>query len=804
MRVPLSWLKAFVDLDRSVEDLAHLLSMSGLEVEAIHPDKAPGDGFVFARVDAVRPHPGADRLRLVTVADGAGGREVVCGAPNVEAGRGVILAVPGATLPDGRVIGEAKIRGILSLGMLCSEAELGLSDDHGGLLLLEPNAAPPGTPAREVLGGVGPVVELSITPNRPDWLSIRGVGREVGALIGRPAKEIGIQLPDTSDAPAVSGLAGLTNLAPARCPTYVGRVISGVEVGPSPRWMVDRLAACGIRSVNNVVDATNYVMLELGQPLHAFDLDRLAGRSIVVRMARDGEAMRFLDGTERRLVGDDLVICDAERPVALAGVMGGLDSGVSAGTTHLLLESACFEPLGVRRSARRHGFHTDSSHRFERGVDPRGQWEAVDRLAQLILELAGGSLADGHLVGGPGAPERVSLEVRRERIVSLLGVELRDEDIHRGLRALGFTVHAQGAGVSRVTPPSWRVDVKEEADVAEEVARMWGYDHIPFTVPLAPVRASRQPPLWREKRRLETYLSDLGLLQTTTYTFITPAWLERLDLAPGDPRRDVARLLKPLSEELSVLRPLLAPSLLAVAARNRNRQSPDVSLFEIGRVFGRGSDGAEERDVLGVVMMGRRYARTWDRPNDDALDLFDLRGVLEGIGPSVGARPLTLRPGSEEPFLKPGHAWTLERGGQRVGFAGELHPRVARAFELEGAVLVAEVDLAALLAAPEARGSVPPLPVFPRVQRDLAIVVDRSVAAGAVVEAVRALKEPLIEDVAPFDVYEGSQLGPGKKSLALSIVYRAVDRTLTEKEVSEVHGRVLERLGTAFAAALRG
>lgn len=802
MLIPLSWLKEHVQITGSLDELSHILSMAGLEVDAIIEKPGLPDGVVLATVLEIEPHPNADRLSLVTVADGPEStRRVVCGAKNMKKGDRVALATPGSRLPGGFKIKKSKVRGVESPGMLCGADEIGLDADNNGLLLFGDDEAN-GTVLNLLLGNDDQVLELGLTPNRPDCLSIEGVARETSALMETAFLAAEVNLP-AAEAGPVADFATVENQAEGACPRYMGRVITGVKVGPSPSWMVKRLSMVGVRSINNVVDSTNYVMMELGQPLHAFDLDELAESTIRVRMAKADEPLLFLDGVERKLATDDLVICDADKPLALAGVMGGEASGVTEKTTRVLLESAYFSPSGVRRSARRYGFHTDSSHRFERGIDPQGQKRAIDRLAEIIMKVAGGQLAEGYLEAGAGLADAPEIPVRLSYIKGLLGIDIDEAGIEGALSRLAIEIRRDDDGQIWAKPPTYRVDLRGEADLAEEVARAYGYDNIPSTLPSGDVAAPSHPAGWGEMRAMESFLASQGAMQAVNFAFISPKWLKNLELAEGDSRLTPIGLLKPLSEEMSVMRTTLLPSLLSSIVRNQNRQNLDMTLFEVGRTYHQ-MEGTtvEETPRLCVAMTGKRYPRTWDSPSERSVDLFDLRALLERAVGAAGLKTLTFKPHSDENFMISERSWALECDGKNVGYAGLLRPRVAQAFEIDEVVLVAEIELASLLTSATV-AQVKPLPVYPKVSRDLALVVAQDTPAGDVLALIQGMQEPLVESFALFDIYEGKQLPEGKKSLGVSITYRSPEKTLTEAEVLEVHNRLLDGVKAHFGADLR-
>jgi phenylalanyl-tRNA synthetase beta chain len=798
VRIPYRWLREFVDTTAGAREVAQRLTLAGIEA-AVATEGAPDlRGVVVAEVLAVAPHPAGGALRLCEVSTGAERYRVVCGAPNVRAGVRAAFAPPGAELPGGRRVAVATIRGTPSEGMLCSEAELGAGDDAGGILLFGADA-PVGGDVLAYLGLDDALLEVEATPNRPDCLSILGVAREVAVLTGGRLRR-----PDCTVAedPGVT-TAGwrVTIEEPELCPRYAARLIDGVTVGPSPVWLAQRLRAAGLRPINNVVDVTNYVLWELGHPLHAFDAARLAEQHVVVRRARPGETVETLDGQHRPLDESMLVIADARRAVAVAGVMGGANSEVRGPTRTVLLESACFRAGSIRRTAKALGLSTEASYRFERGADVEGLRDALDRAARLIAELAGGRVAAGVLDAYPVPRRPVALSLRLDRIQRVLGACPPKAVVADVLRGLGFPATERAQGFE-VAVPSFRRDVRIEDDLVEEVARIWGYDRIPATLPSGTLTLTRRPRRLLAQDAVRRTLSGAGCSEAVSLSLIDPAHLRHLGLAPDDPR--VVRVRNPLAADRSVLRPTLLLGLLEAAATNVRRQTPDVRLFEIGRVF-EGAEGGElprEETRVGLVLTGLRAPRAWFADRARA-DVFDVKGLVEGIVDALERDGLEVEPG-EAPHLEEGRGAVVLVQGTAVGRLGELHPAVQRAFELPAPVFVAELSLDALEALPRRAVQHRALPRFPGVQRDLAVVVPAHVTAAEVGRAIQAAGTALLRRVVLFDVYEGAQVGPGRRSLAYGLFYQADDRTLTDAEVSRVHGELVERLRAELGAEVRG
>ena len=808
MRISLKWLSQYVELP-APEELARRLTAVGLEVEAVERTGAGLDGVVVARILASEKHPNAEKLSVTSVDRGDGTPlQVVCGAKNYAVGDLVPLATVGTTLPGGTRIEKAKLRGVESFGMLCSARELGLSADAAGLLLLDRDLVP-GTPIARALHLEDVLLEVNVTPNRPDCLSHIGIAREVAAFLGRPIRPPEVKLAEAG--PPAAGLAAVRIEAPDRCARYAARVIEGVAIGPSPAWLARRLEACGVRSISNVVDATNFVLLELGHPLHAFDLDKVAGAQIVVRTARPGERITTLDGKDRALDPTDLLICDRDRGSALAGVMGGGDSEISGGTTRVLLESAWFAPGGIRRTSRRHALKSEAAYRFERGADPGMVLPALDRCAALIAELSGGTVRPGVVDCHPAPARTASVRLRWARPEALLGLPVDRAEAERTLGGLGFTEREAAAEGATFEVPSWRVDVAIEEDLVEELIRARGYDAIPETLPANAVETPAEPAEARVVARLREAMESSGLSEAVNFSFVAEADLAplRFEVVTGDGKgRALGIALKnPISAELSLMRTSLVPSLLRNAARNRARRVDDVRLYELARTYrpaapeAAGDAPTVEGLQLAGVLTGRRSPVSWAAPSE-AADFYDVKAVVEGVLAALGVTGARFEAGGEG-WLHPRlSARVLAAGGEVLGWLGQLHPRVAKDFEVPPVTLAFELAVEALARHGQPLPRHRPLPVHPPVLRDLAVVVEEAVQAERVEALVR--EEPLAEAVTLFDVYRGAPLPAGKKNLALAIRYRAADRTLTDGEAEAAHQRIVQRLAAQLGAELRG
>jgi phenylalanyl-tRNA synthetase beta chain len=793
VRVPLSWLREFCATALSAEELANLLTNHGVEVERIIRPWEALSGVLVARVLDVADHPNADKLCLATVDTGAGERRVVVGVRNMGPGDLVPYAPPGATLPGAHEpLERREIRGVASEGMLCSPKELGLSGDHSGILVLG-DGAEPGGDLKAELGLDESVIDIEVFPNRPDLLSVLGVAREVAAITGGDLRH-----PDTSVNESVERAADAATvevLDEARCPRYLARVIRGVRIAPSPLQAQVRLSAAGMRPLAGVVDATNYAMLELGQPLHPFDLARLAGPGIVVRTATEGELLTTLDDVERSFTVEDLLICDVERPVAVAGVMGGATSEVGEGTTDVLLEAAYFDPMTVARTGRRLGLRTEASIRFERGVDPEGVAPAVARASALMAAWAGGTVLAGEVVVGEVPPRR-RLSVRPSRARRLLGVDLSPADVREALGRYRLPMVEEEDDRIDIEVPGHRVDLAIEADLVEEVGRITGYGELPSTLP-GVRQAGGLATAQRVHRRIQDVLSASGLWEVISFSFAPHTDLELFE----DERRTGVRIANPISDEESYLRSSLIPGLLRAARRNLAQHRASIRLFEMGKTFV-GRDGeTDEIDRVAVLMAGSA-AEEWPgerRP----MDFLDVKGVLEDLLVGLGIEKWSLSELSFSPFHPGRSAEVILPGQPPVGELAEIHPLVAERFDLPGRVAVLELRVGPLVAAASGDVAFRDLSRFPPVRRDLAFLVEMPTPAGEVRESLREAAGELLDRILLFDVYEGEPLPEGKKSLAFSVDFRASDRTLTDAEADARVRLIAQRLAADFGAELR-
>ncbi len=803
MRVPLSWLREFVTWPGPVAALAERLTLGGLTVESIEEVGRLDAQVRVGHLVALEPHPVADRLQVCRVdVGGAAPCVVVSGAPGLAVGARVAVALPGARLADGVQVRAVDVRGVPSEGVLCSERELGLGDDASVVLTL-PDDAPAGARLVDLDGIADTVLDIEVTPNRGDCLSVLGVAREVAALTGVRLRHPRPR-PREGSSPAAR-VVGVRVEAPDLCPRYCARIVQGVRSGPSPLWLRLRVRRAGMRPIGAIVDATNHVMLERGQPLHAFDLARVRDGQIIVRRARGGERLVTLDEVERVLEPTDLVIADPSGPVALAGVMGGRDSEVTAGTTAVLLESAWFQPAAVRRTARRTGLVSQAAYRFERRVDPGMVAEALDAVAALLVRVAGGRVAAGIVEHGPGldALESPAIRLRPRRVQALLGAGLPRGEMARRLRAVGASCRADGSALL-VTPPSYRGDLGLEEDLVEEIARVGGYDNIPVTLPDAPLVMGDDSPTRILAGRVRGLLVAEGLVEMVTLAFADADTNRRL---PGFVGRSLAPLavVNPLSSETGELRRTPLAGLLHALVRNVGVGAPFVGAFELGRAYGCAPDGTpREMPAAALVLYGAWPARGVER-SGPAVDFLDVKAVVGNLlaGLGIDGERVGYQPPGEIAFLHPGQSASVTVDGAAVGVLGALHPEVVQAADLAGEVWVAELDLPGLAHYGPRRVTLKPIPRFPAVTRDIAVVVDEPFRSGEIVQDIHTLGHPQIESVRLFDCYRGAPVPAGKKSLAYTIAYRAADRTLTDDDVKGLHGTVLERLQQRFRLEFR-
>lgn len=792
MKFSENWLRSLVNPAVSQEELVARLSMAGLEVDAVEAVAEAFSGVVVGEIVAIEQHPDADKLRVCQVSNDSETFQVVCGAPNARQGIKIPFAMIGAKLPGDFSIKKAKLRGVESNGMLCSAKELGLSDDNAGLMEL-PSDAPVGKDLRDYLDLNDIVIEVDLTPNRGDCLSLRGIAREVGALYKQPVKELVID----EVQPSINDKVNVDVISSKDCPRYVSRVIKNVDVTkPTPMWMVERLRRSGIRSIDAVVDVTNYVMIELGQPMHAFDLAQV-DKGIVVRLAHENEVLTLLNGQEIALRNDTLLIADHSRPLAIAGVMGGECSGVSAKTKDLLLEAAYFDTITVAGKARSYGLHTDASHRFERGVDCQLPPLAIERATALLLDIVGGDAGPViDTVSEADLPKISHILLRTERINKILGIVLSDKEIEQLLLPLGLTLKVKSSGVWDVTVPSYRYDLAIEEDLVEEIARLYGYNHLPVRYPqarLAPHANKKEAEL--NKKVLRDVLVTRGYQENITYSFIEPKLFKLFN-----PDQEPLLLANPISSDMSAMRVSLWPGLIKTLQYNINRQQDRVRIFEIGLSFkGQLADLHQENMIAGLIT-GTRLPQSWANAKDN-VDFYDIKGDVEAILGLVGAADEYQFSPVLHVAMHPGQSAAIMRNGVHIGYIGALHPELANTLGIEVPVYLFELSLGKIQ-----QGVLPvfkELSRFPEVSRDLSVLIDKSVIADELISVIKASAGNFLTKIQLFDIYQGAAIGEDKKSIAVRLSWRHPERTLTDDEINIFFQAIIGILEEQFNATLR-
>ncbi|UZE97463.1 phenylalanine--tRNA ligase subunit beta [Alkalimarinus alittae] len=789
MKFSEQWLREWVNPDISTEELVSQITMAGLEVDGVELVAGEFSGVVVGEVLSTEKHPDADKLSVCQVSAGDETYQVVCGAPNVRAGLKVPFATIGAILPGDFKIKKAKLRGVESQGMLCAEAELGLSEASDGLMEL-PVDANVGQDFREYMSLNDRMIEVDLTPNRSDCLSIAGLAREVGVL-----NKILVEQPDVKAVlPTIEDTFTVNVDVPAYCPRYIGRVIKGINVNAqTPLWMQEKLRRSGLRSIDPVVDVTNYILLEFGQPMHAFDLDNLSG-SINVRMAEDKEKITLLDGQEVELRSNTLVIADEERALAIAGVMGGAHSGVNESTTNIFLECAFFEPISIAGKARSYGLHTDSSHRFERGVDFNLQASMIERATALLLDIVGGDAGPvSEKVSKADLPVRSLVELRYARVESLLGLSIDRTEVEEILTRLGLFVDKLTKDGWLIKVPSYRFDISIEADLIEEVGRIYGYNNLPVTKPVGSLALRPNDESITPIADIQNHLVTLGYQEAITYSFVDPELQKRLD-----PENEGIALANPISADLSVMRTTLWTGLLKALMYNQNRQQDRVRFFETGLRFVKQGDDIDQPLMLAGVVSGTRLPENWTG-GSDSVDFFDVKADLESLLARLGTG-FEFKKGSL-PALHPGQAAEIVKNGEKVGYLGALHPEIHKSLNLNGSVYLFELCLNQIV-----KGNVPQckeFSKFPEVRRDLAIIVNKEIQFNDVKAAIIEKAGDFLIDLRVFDVYQGQGVEPGMKSLAIGVTWQHVERTLNDDEITQTFNDIIDVLKDRFGAILR-
>jgi phenylalanyl-tRNA synthetase beta chain len=806
MKVSLSWLKDYVPIEMDPSDLAEALTMVGLEIESVSDRYGYLDTVFVGRIEEIAPHPNADKLQLCQVDTGQEKVSVVCGAPNAKTGMLSPIALPGTEFPEGFVLQKSVIRGQASEGMLCSEGELGLGEDRSGIMALTPSLSV-GDKLTSALALSDTVFEIEITPNRPDCLSVIGIAREIAAI-----QKVGLTYPDFNLADKGNTISERTSIkieAPDHCPRYVARLLEDIKIKPSPFWMQDRLLSIGQRPINNIVDVTNFILMETGQPLHAFDFDYLAENRIVVRTASKGERFVTLDQKERTLNPEMLMICDGQKAVAVGGVMGGLNSEIKDSTTRVLLESAYFNPVSIRRTSKRLGLGTDASHRFERGVDPAGQIAAANRAAKLMVELGGGRLISGLIDEHPKPQSVKSLKLSVKNTNRLLGTRVQPNEIAHLLKSIEFTVEKKGSKKDEdfltVTPPSFRVDISRPEDLMEEVARLSGYNNIPTTFPVMPATGRSFHKEIDVRNRIRRLMTGFGFRETTTYSFMHQQSADRLRLKPADPRRQRVDILNPLTEDQAAMRTSLVPGFLETVHYNFSQQIKNLKIFEIGKIFINENPRhlPSEPEMLAGLWTGTRYEASWHDQAADC-DFYDIKGVVEGLlnALQIDGIQFTRLPENECAYTRTGYTAQILSNDIPLGLVGEIHPEVLENYDLKQPAFLFELNFDHLIPLIKDTIQSKPIPKFPAIFRDITIIVNNDIETQKIIDEGHNQAEALVENFNLLNVFESKPIAEGKKSVSLRVTYRSPYKTLQDEEVTPIHQSIADRLVKAFKASL--
>lgn len=802
MKVSLSWLKDYVRIEKDIHDLASALTMAGLEVESIADSFAYLEKVVVGRIIEIKPHPNAGKLKICRVDAGDRILQVVCGAPNAKENLNAPLALPGTVLPDGSILEKCEIRGEKSEGMLCSERELELGEDESGIMIL-PGNLQAGSKIARALNLSDYMLEIGLTPNRSDCLSVIGIAREIAAIQNFKIKYPDIKRPGKNR--EIFEFTSVKIEAPEHCPRYAAGLVFDITVAPSPFWLRNKLLSIGQRPINNIVDITNFIMLECGQPLHAFDFDLLEENRIVVRTAARGEKFTTLDKKERTLDPEMLMICDGKKPVAIAGVMGGLNSEIVDSTKRVLIESAYFNPLSVRKTSKKLGLSTEASYRFERGVDPDGTVRALARAASFMTEMGKGKSIKGVIDEYPLIQKTETIELGVRATGKALGAELDKSEIKSLLESIEFKIKNSGADTIRVTPPSFRVDIARPVDLMEEVARLYGYEKIPASLPLMQSETALPSKELVIREKIKNIMTGLSFTEVVNYSFISESSCDRLNLSPDDPRRRLLYLLNPLTEEQSVMRTTLIPGLLETMRRNLSHQIRNLKIFETGKVFlSKGKENLpEEIEMTAGLMTGGRYSQTWYEKDADG-DFYDIKGSVEGLldGLNIDNVRFTKMPEKQCSYTKSGYTAQIIAGNEIIGIAGEVHPEVLKNFDLKQKAFIFELNCNTLLSLSCRDKTARQLPKFPSSTRDITIITDKSIEAMSIPEKINSFGEKLIENTHLFDIFEGGSIPAGKRSVSIRITYRSSEKTLEDGEVNDIHKNITNRLTMEFGASL--
>ncbi len=800
MKATIEWLSDFVEIDCEIHKLADLMTMSGFEVEAVERLGEGLEKIIVGEIMEVSPHPTVKGLTVSKVAAGSSTVTIVSSAPNISVGLKGPLALPGTRLPGGIEVGKRAFEGVESVGVLLAEDEIGLTADHSGIMVL-PAASKTGRPITEAMNLVDWLLDVGVTPNRADCLSIIGLAREIAALTNVPLKKREITV--VEEGPDINTLTSVQVIDKDLCPRYTARIVQNIAIKQSPFWMRLRLKRLDLRDISNAVDITNYVMLEYGQPMHAFDYELLAENRIVVKRAAEGERFYTLDAVERTLDKDVLMICDGEKTVGIGGVMGGANSEIQDDTKNVLLEAAFFHPPSIRRTAKKLNLPSEAAFRFERGVDPVGVVEANNRAAELMRELAGGVIARGMIDIVGEIPRARPLTIRTARTKKIMGFEVTTDETKDYLKRLQIEVTGETTDSVTAVPPPYRMDLEREIDLIEEVGRLKGFELIPETLPEIGMEFTEKSPIRTLTQRVSDVMLSAGFNEVITYSFIAADSFDRLGLPEGDARRTAIVLKNPMNEDMAVMRTELIPSILKTCVTNINYLNYDVRIFEIARVFRTNEKGLpREEEHLCALISGKRHPKQWGMPAVD-VDFYDIKGIWETIVDKLGLLEIEYTDNGGYPYLDAEQSCAIVSGKTPIGCIGKVDPETMKRFDLGRDAYVLEANLSALLGCAAREIAFKPISRFPSVQRDISMMVGGDVKSGEIVETISAAGDALIRDVTIFDMYQGKQIQQDKKSLALTVRYQSEERTLTDDEVNVVHGRVIDALKKRLDVQIR-
>jgi len=802
MLLSLNWLKDFVKIDKTVDELSHDLTMCGIEVEEVIEIGSQWDNVIVAEIIKVNPHPNADKLLMTLINTGLEKIPVVCGAQNIKVGLKIALALPGAELPGGLIIKKSKIRGEISQGMICSEPELGLGSNADGIMHLS-NDLVPGTPLKDALNLSDIVLDLGITPNRSDCLSVIGIAREVSAIYNLPLKLPEVPLQESTD--SINDAVKVDVKCPDLCSRYTARLINDVQVKDSPLWMRLRLENCGIRSINNIVDITNYILLEWGQPLHAFNSKFINGSKIELRKSVKGEKFITLDEIKRTLPEESVLICDSKSPVAIGGIMGGLESGITNSTSSVLLESAYFDPNTISRTSRAINLKSESSLRFEKGVDIKTVVFALDRAASLISEFARGIPLKGYIdVFSDSYKKQPEIDLRISKANNTLGLSLTFNEIKQIMTKLNMQITNESPDLLTVTAPSYRYDINGEIDLIEEIARINGYDNIPVTFPKSVLTAKQLNQNINFAGKLREIAISMGYSEVINYSFIAPENLDAINFKNSDPRNDPLKILNPLSSDQSVMRTSILPSLLLNLKHNQNNNISSIKFFEISNVFLKGKSGTDHIELKKIsgIISGIRNNENWSIKNENC-DFYDIKSTVEAILDRLNIYDYIFTSDNKEPYFYPLRTLNVCINNEIIGSLGEAHPDILENFEIENSVYMFDLDFEMLLKYSSKSPKFIPFSRNPSIYRDLALIVDKNITAEKILETITEFKNKLISDIKIFDFYQGKNINKDKKSLAFRIKFHSESRTLTDKEVNKIRDKLVSYLYTVLGIELR-